>query len=137
MRKLPFLPCRSVAIAVALTGALAVVGWAAELVSYERLLKSDTEPANWLMYSGNYQSYRYSHLDQITTANVNRLRPKWMYQMRVRHKVETSPLVVDGVMYVTVPPNDVVAIDTETGRSLWTYRYKAPEKVYVCCGLVN
>src|SRR5439155_17347046 len=62
-------------IAMAAT-ALAITGWAAELVSYERLLKSDAEPANWLMYSGNYQSYRYSRLDQITTANVTRLRPK-------------------------------------------------------------
>ena len=96
-------------------------------VAYERLLKADEEPGNWLMYSGNYRSYRHSRLDQITPANVHRLRPKWIYQMRTTHKVETSPLVVDGVMYLTRPPNDVVALDTETGRRLWTYQYKVPE----------
>ncbi|MBI3697922.1 MAG: PQQ-dependent dehydrogenase, methanol/ethanol family [Acidobacteria bacterium] len=111
--------------------------WAAGPVTFERLLKADSEPANWLMYSGNYYSHRYSRLDQITPANVTKLRPKWIYQMRVRHKVETSPLVVDGIMYLTRPPNDVVALDTETGRQLWLYSYKVPEKVYVCCGQVN
>jgi len=134
MRRL--FPILTAAAAVAVGVAVPAVR-AAEPVSYERLLKADAEPANWLMYSGNYQSYRHSRLDQINTANVGRLRPKWMYQMRVRHKVETSPLVVDGVMYLTRPPNDVVALDTETGRTLWTYSYKVPDKVYVCCGQVN
>jgi alcohol dehydrogenase (cytochrome c) len=102
-----------------------------------RLLKADDEPANWLMYSGNYRSYRHSRLDQITSSNVNRLRPKWILQMRTNHKVETTPLVVDSVMYLTSPPNEVIALDTETGRRLWTYRYKMPDRVYACCGQVN
>ncbi len=106
-------------------------------VTYERLLKADDEPGNWLMYSGNYRSYRHTKLDQITPANVHRLRPKWIYQMRITHAVETSPLVVDGIMYLTRPPNDVVALDTETGRRLWMYQYKVPERVYTCCGQVN
>ncbi len=110
---------------------------AAGPVTYDRLLKAESEPGNWLMYSGNYYSHRYSRLDQITTANVQRLRPKWIYQMRTNHKVETSPLVVDGIMYLTRPPNDVVALDTDTGRRLWSYSYKVPEKVYTCCGQVN
>src|SRR5262245_58286191 len=101
----------------ALVGAAA--SWADGLVSYQRLLKADQEPGNWLMYSGNYRSYRYSRLDQITAENVHRLRPRWMYQMRTTHKVETSPLVVDGIMYITRPPNDVIALDGETGRRLW------------------
>lgn len=106
-------------------------------VPYERLLKADDEPGNWLMYSGNYRSYRYSRLDQITAANARRLRVKWMYQLRTTHKVETTPLVVDGVMYLTGPPNDVIALDTETGRGLWTYRHKIPSQTYACCGQVN
>ncbi len=106
-------------------------------VTYERLLKADDEPGNWLMYSGNYRSHRHSRLDQLTPANVQRLRPKWMYQMRTTHKVQTSPLVVDGIMYLTRPPNDVVALDTETGRRLWNYSYKVPDRVYTCCGQVN
>ncbi len=110
---------------------------AAEPVTYERLLKADSEPGNWLMYSGNYFSHRFSKLDQITTANVQRLKPKWMVQMRTTHKVETTPLVVDGILYFTSPPNNVIALDAETGRRLWSYNYKVPPKVVVCCGQVN
>ncbi len=124
-----------IVLAAAAAAAAATLGGGP--VTYERLLKAEEEPGNWLMYSGNYRSYRYSRLDQITTANVSRLRPKWMYQMRTTHKVETSPLVVDGIMYFTRPPNDVIALDTETGRRLWSYQYKVPEKVYTCCGQVN
>ncbi len=111
--------------------------WAASPVTYERLLKADDEPGNWLMYSGNYRSYRYSQLDQINTSNVAKLHVKWMYQMKTTHHVETTPLVVDGVMYATAPPNDVIAIDTQTGRRLWFYHYPLPEKLYACCGQVN
>ena len=121
--------------AVALLTAAAVA--MAQPVSYERLKKADEEPGNWLTYSGNYRGYRYSRLDQINTSNVHRLRPKWIFQMRTEHKVETSPLVADGIMYLTRPPNDVIALDAETGRILWSYRYRGPEKVSVCCGQVN
>ena len=100
--------------------------------SPERLLKADEEPGNWLMYSGNYRSYRYSSLDQITPANVNPVHLKWIYQMKTTHHVETTPLVVDGIMYATRPPNDVVALDTQTGRRLWYYHYPVPDKgIYV------
>src|SRR5579859_3326764 len=109
---------------------------AAGPITYERLLKSDEEPGNWLMYSRNYRSHRYSSLDQITPANVNRLHVKWIYQMKTTHHVETMPLVVDGIMYATRPPNDVVALDTQNGRRLWNYHYPVPAKVYTCCGQV-
>src|SRR5260370_41797987 len=106
-------------------------------MTYERLLKADEERGNWLMYSENYRSYRHSRLDQITSANVNKLRLKWAYQMQTTHHVETTPLVVDGIMYATGPVNDVVALDTQTGRTLWFYHYPLPAKVYTCCGQVN
>ncbi len=125
------------ALSAPFLAALLAASAAPQSVTYERLLKADQEPGNWLMYSGNYFSHRFSKLDQINASNVQRLRPKWIYQMRVRHKVETTPLVVDGIMYLTRPPNDVVALETETGRVLWSYNYKAPERVYVCCGQVN
>jgi alcohol dehydrogenase (cytochrome c) len=89
------------------------------------------------MYSGNYSSWRHSRLNQITTENVHRLHPKWLYQMRVTHKVETTPLVVDGIMYLTRPPSDVVALDAETGRTLWTFQYRVRGPVRPCCGQVN
>src|SRR5437867_2105785 len=88
---------------------------------YERIRKADAEPGNWLTYSGNYSSHRFSRLNQITTANVKRLKPAWVYQIRARDKVEATPLVVDGIMYVTEPASDVTALDTRTGRPLWRY----------------
>ena len=93
-------------------------------VTYERLLNAAGEPGNWLTYSGDYRSHHYSSLNQITADNVHRLRAKWIYQMH-RTKVETTPIVVDGVMYVTRPPSDVIALDAETGRALWTYEHQA------------
>jgi alcohol dehydrogenase (cytochrome c) len=105
-------------------------------VTYERLLEARKEPGNWLTYSGDYRSHHYSTLKQITSENVHRLRAKWIYQMH-KQKVETTPIVVDGVMYVTRPPSDVIALDAETGRALWTYEHRVPGRVYVCCGEVN
>jgi alcohol dehydrogenase (cytochrome c) len=105
-------------------------------ITYERLLNAANEPGNWLMYGGDYRSHHYSSLSQITAANVHRLRSRWIYQMH-KQKVETTPIVVDGVMFVTRPPSDVIALDAETGRALWTFEYRLPGTVYVCCGEVN
>ena len=78
-------------------------------VSYDRIVNAASEPGNWLTYSGNYQGHRFSPLSQITPANVGNLRVKWAYQMDYR--AEVSPIVVDGVMYVT-GPNTAAALDT-------------------------
>ena len=97
-------------------------------VSYERLAHAAREPQNWLMYSGTYMSQRYSALDQIAPGNVRMLEQKWVFQARRLQKFETTPLVVDGIMYLTQPPNDVVALDASTGRVFWIYQYKpAPD----------
>jgi alcohol dehydrogenase (cytochrome c) len=103
----------------------------------ERLTHAAREPANWLSYSGTYASDRYSALDQITVANVKRLELKWIYQGAVAGGWETSPLVVDGIMYLTQRPNDVVALDARTGRVFWIYHYKLGPVQYVCCGANN
>lgn len=105
-------------------------------VGYDRLLKPGQEPGNWLMYSGDYSSHHFSTLNQITTENVHRLHAKWIFQMH-HSKVETTPIVVDGIMYFTRPPSDVLALDAETGRTLWTFEYRVPAKMYNCCGDVN
>ncbi len=106
-------------------------------VTFERLLKADQEPGNWLMYSHTYNSWRFSGLDQINKQNVKNLQVKWLFQGRHQEKFETTPLVVDGIMYLTRPENDVFALDAQTGRVLWTYSYKNPERTYNCCGRVN
>ena len=120
--------------AVALTEALLAQGLP---VPYERLVNADKEPGNWLMYSGGYRSWRYSPLDQINISNVKNLRAKWIFQGRSPEKFETTPLVVDGIMYLTRPENDVFALDAATGRVMWTYSHKNPTSTYNCCGRVN
>jgi alcohol dehydrogenase (cytochrome c) len=106
-------------------------------VTYQRLQNFAKDSGNWLTYSGNYQGWRYSPLDQVTRQNAGKLKVKWVYQMPVTHTVETTPLVADGVMYISQPPSDVVAVDAETGRPFWHYKRTLPSKINVCCGQVN
>jgi alcohol dehydrogenase (cytochrome c) len=106
-------------------------------VPYERIRDSQREPGNWLTYSGNYASHHYSRLDQINRSNVSLLKVAWMYQVRGRQHFETTPLVFDGVMYITDPPSDVTALDLRTGRPIWHYRPDIRQGVPVCCGQVN
>src|SRR3954454_16283007 len=106
-------------------------------VTFERLTKASAEPSNWLTYSGNYASHRYSPLDRINDRNVNTLKPVWAYQVNSLQKFETTPIVVDGIMYISEPPSHVTALDTRTGRPLWKYRRNMPDDVRVCCGQVN
>jgi len=95
-------------------------------VPYQRLLNSDAEPQNWLMYGGNYASQRFSGLKEITPQNAANLRVAWVYQMRGGGVMESSPLIVDGIMYVTEPPSNVTALDARTGKPLWHYVPKVP-----------
>ena len=104
-------------------------------VPFERILRSNQEPQNWLSYSGNTMSQRHSALTQITPANAKDLSLKWVYQPRSLEKHEVTPLVVDGVMYTIQSPNDVIALDAATGKTIWTYLHKpAAGTVNPCCG---
>ena len=106
-------------------------------VTSDRLLHASGEPQNWLTYSGDYSSHRYSPLQQISPANVKDLELKWVFQAQSLEKFESTPLVVDGVMYVTQAPNDVVALDPKTGRAFWVYHYSPSADAKPCCGRVN
>ena len=106
-------------------------------VTSDRILRAADEPQNWLTYSGGYSSQRYSLLKQIETSNVKNLELKWMVQNQVFGPWETSPLVVDGIMYLTQRPNDVMAVDAKTGRMFWLYRYTNSGRQQVCCGAQN
>ena len=98
-------------------------------VTYERLLQSKAEPHNWLMYWGDYQGTHYSPLSSITPANVGQLRAAWSAPVPGDTVSESTPLVVDGVMYGTSggSPRTVTAIDARTGRQIW--RFVRPQKV--------
>src|SRR5687768_11177027 len=106
-------------------------------VTYERLLNAAKEPQNYLTYGGDYFSTRYSTLTQITPDNVKDLRLAWVYQASVTGSWQPTPLVVDGIMYLTQRPNDVVALDAVTGRVFWIYRHQNAADLVVCCGSNN
>jgi alcohol dehydrogenase (cytochrome c) len=106
-------------------------------VSFDRLLRADREPQNWLNYSGGFMSQRFSPLTQITPENVKNLELQWVFQARSLEKFEATALVVDGVMYTVQAPNDLVALDAVTGRTFWVYSYRPAATARPCCGRIN
>jgi alcohol dehydrogenase (cytochrome c) len=123
---------------VELLALLLLMGTAAcPQVTYERLRAASREPQNWLTYSGTYASWRYSTLDQITTSNAPRLSLEWAFQVGDLGQFETTPLVVDGVLYGTGQNDRAFALDARTGRAIWRYQRNLPDKLQPCCGMVN
>ena len=106
-------------------------------VTWERLLNASDEPENWLMYSGTLDSQRFSKLDQVHNRNVGRLTLKWAYQIPQIDRAETVPLVVDGAMFITESPSNLVTVDATTGRPFWRYDHELPDDLRICCGRNN
>src|SRR5437588_2853350 len=106
-------------------------------VTFERLLNSNKEPQNWLTYSGDYAGRRFSSLNQINTTNVRSLVAKWVYQTGATGKLETTPLVADGILYATAQDDRAFALDARTGRPIWMYQHQLPGDIRPCCGRVN
>ena len=100
-------------------------------VTADRIRRADAEPHNWLTYAGNYQSHRHSPLAAINHQTVSQLKTAWVYQVRQPGVVETSPLVADGIMYLSEPPSTVTAIDVRSGRAIWSYSPTIPRDVIV------
>jgi alcohol dehydrogenase (cytochrome c) len=117
----------------------------AEQVTAERLVNARTEPQNWMTYYGAYDGQRYSALDQITAATIGNVKTAWVFQYGIigltpspaSYSFEGTPLVVDGVMYLTGADGYVWAIDAVTGQALWEYHHALPFDVALCCGNVN
>ena len=106
-------------------------------VTPERLVNSAKEPQNWMTYSGDYSGKRFSALDQINTKNASTLVAKWVYQTAATGKLETTPLVVDGILYATAQDDRAFALDARTGRPIWMYQHQLPGDIRPCCGRVN
>jgi alcohol dehydrogenase (cytochrome c) len=106
-------------------------------VTWERLVNAADEPHNWLMYSGTLDSKRFSRLDQIHNRNVAGLELKWAHHIPQLGRAETTPLVVDGVMFITESPSNLVAVDAATGRPFWRYDHELPDDLRICCGRNN
>lgn len=91
-------------------------------LSYERIRNSAAEPHNWLTYWGDYRGNHYSALRQINTLNVKQLQAKWAAQLPGDSLLQSTPIVVDSVMYTAGPPGQVFAFDAKTGLQIWKYQ---------------
>ena len=118
-------------------GALLLTAHLGAQVTYERILRAEQEPGNWLTYNRTYDSRHHSPLDEINRENAGDLELKWVFQAKSLEKFESTALAVDGVIYNVQMPNDVVALDAVTGRKFWQYTHVMAEKVNVCCGRIN
>jgi quinohemoprotein ethanol dehydrogenase len=120
----------------------ASVGAAASPASVDaaRIMNADREPGNWMSYGRTYDEQRYSPLDRIGPPNVAKLGLAWHYDLDTAARAqESTPLVIDGVMYVTSAWSKVFALDAATGRELWQFDPKVPgtAAINACCDVVN
>ncbi len=107
------------------------------LITSQDLLDGLKDSTRWLTYGGDYSSQRHSPLTQVTPENVNQLTAQWTFQTGTTGSFQTTPLVVDGVLYVTGYNNNAWAVDARSGRQIWRYRRELPEDWKGCCGAVN
>jgi PQQ-dependent dehydrogenase (methanol/ethanol family) len=106
-------------------------------VTQDQLDKADKSASNFLLTNGNYAQTRFYPARQIDRDNVKNLHVAWIFQTDVKESLETSPIVVDGVMYVTTSFSHVYALDAKTGVQLWHYNHKMGPITTYCCGPNN
>jgi len=112
----------------------------AAAVDAARLTAADSDGGNWMSYGRTYDEQRFSPLKQITAENVGGLALAWHYDLDTAHRAqESTPLVIDGVMYVTSAWSKVFALDARTGKELWRFDPKVPGEwgVHACCDVAN
>jgi alcohol dehydrogenase (cytochrome c) len=109
----------------------------AKPVSQDALNDAAKTGANFLLTNGNYGQTRFYPNDQISRTNVAHLHPAWIFQTEVKESLETSPIVADGVMYVTTSFSHVYALDAKTGAELWHFKPKLGPVTTFCCGPNN
>jgi len=104
-----------------------------------RMANAASEPQNWLLHSGTHMAQNYSALDQINVGNIKDLKPAWQLEFDTNRGQESTPIVVDGVAYVTTAWSKVYAVDAKTGKQLWFYDPKVPGQSGAkgCCDVVN
>jgi alcohol dehydrogenase (cytochrome c) len=106
-------------------------------VTQEQLNAADKNGKDFLLTNGNYAQTRFYPAKQIDRDNVKNLHVAWIFQTDVKESLETSPIVVDGVMYVTTSFSHVYALDAKTGAQLWHYNHKMGLVTTYCCGPNN
>ena len=128
--------CGKLMMSVAFVGLCASTAFA-QNVTYQDVLGGPRIPTRWLSVYGDYTGQHFSPLTEITPANAAQLVPRWTFQTNVIGNFEASPIVLDGVLYMTGALNNAWALDATTGKALWSYRYTLPQGLKVCCGPVN
>ena len=106
-------------------------------VTQALLNAADKSTTNFLLTNGSYAQTRFHPANQINQRNVKNLHVAWIFQTDVKESLETSPIVVDGVMFVTTSFSHVYALDAKTGRELWHYNHKMGPITTFCCGPNN
>ena len=106
-------------------------------VSQDMLDRAHSDGNNFLHTNGNYKQTRYYPNRQINVSNVSRLRPAWIFQTEVVETMETTPIVINGVMYATTAFNHVYALNAKTGEQIWHYKHKMGPITTFCCGPNN
>jgi quinohemoprotein ethanol dehydrogenase len=108
-------------------------------VTGERILNADREPGNWLSHGRTYDEQRHSPLAKINDGNVAGLGLAWYFDIETNRSMEPTPLVADGVMYVTAPWSIVYALDAASGEQLWQFDPQTPRSwgAYACCDVPN
>jgi PQQ-dependent dehydrogenase (methanol/ethanol family) len=108
-------------------------------VNGQRIINADSEPGNWMSYGRTYNEQRFSPLDKINDTNANQLGLAWYFDLDTHRGQEATPIVVDGVMYVSTAWSKVKALDAKTGKPLWEYDPKVPGEfgIKACCDVVN
>ena len=114
-------------------------GSAAELsaVTQDELNRAASDSSNFLHTNGDYHQQRFYPNKQIDKSNVGKLHPAWIFQTEVKESLETSPIVVRGVMYVTTSYSHVYALNAKTGEELWHFKPKLGPITTFCCGPNN
>lgn len=107
-------------------------------VSAEAILASSERPHEWLTYAGNYAGHRHTALSQIAKSNVADLRVAWVAQLRSADVyLESSPIIAGGLLFATMSPGGVVALDARTGERVWQFLRPVPPDLPLCCGAPN
>jgi alcohol dehydrogenase (cytochrome c) len=98
-------------------------------VTDKMLLEAHKEANNWLMAGRDYAGTRYSPLAKINTKSVKRLVPVYSFALGTLDAQNTTPIVVDGIMYVTASHGKIYAVNAATGQELWSYSHPLPENI--------
>ena len=138
MSKAPFIDRQFGSALALIVAAISLIANAKELqvspVSQERLNAAAVDEINFLHTNGNYDQTRYFPGKQINTSNVAKLHVAWIFQTEVKDSLETTPLIVNGVMYVTTSFDHVYALNAKTGEQYWHYKHALGPITTYCCG---